>query len=196
MAEEQPHLVLLGGPNGSGKSTTAPALLAGTLGVQEFVNADVIAQGLSSFRPDRVAMQAGRIMLGRLHELANRRVNFAFESTLASKSFCPWIAGLRQTGYLFHLVFLWLQDPEMAIARVLERVQLGGHDVPAEAIRRRYRIGLRNFFELYQPMADTWRAYDNSNKLGPRLIASGLVGAPPTICDPDTWGLILRAAER
>src|SRR2546428_153844 len=108
MEVEQPNLIVLAGPNGAGKSTAAPALLPGTLGVVEFVNADVIAQGLSAFQPERTALEAGRIMLGRLRQLADQRVNFAFETTLAGRRFAPWIADLRQSGYVFHLVYLWL----------------------------------------------------------------------------------------
>src|SRR5690242_2160339 len=99
MSEEQPRMVLLAGPNGAGKSTAAPLLLAGTLQVMEYVNADVIAQGLSAFQPERVAVQAGRIVLQRLRDLADRRTSFAFESTLAGRSFAPWIRDLRNTGY-------------------------------------------------------------------------------------------------
>src|SRR5947207_2743721 len=111
MATDRPHLVVIAGPNGAGKSTSAPAILTGALGVDEFVNTDVIARGLSAFYPERVAIEAGRVMLDRVHQLAKDRVNFAFETTLASKSFAPWIADLRRTGYIFHLVYLWLPAP-------------------------------------------------------------------------------------
>lgn len=99
MSEPSPSVVILAGPNGAGKSTVAPALLQGALAVDEFVNADVIAQGLSAFEPDRVAIAAGRIMLARLNELAAQRVDFGFETTLATRSFAPWLRGLRQSGY-------------------------------------------------------------------------------------------------
>ncbi|XWK86374.1 MAG: zeta toxin family protein [Phormidium sp.] len=111
-----PNLIVIAGPNGAGKSTVAPALLQGILRVNEFVNADAIAQGLSAFAPERVAFQAGRIMLERLQQLANQQVNFAFETTLASRTFAPWIANLQQTGYLFNLIFMWLPSAEIAIA--------------------------------------------------------------------------------
>ncbi|MBD3562297.1 AAA family ATPase, partial [Planktothrix sp. FACHB-1355] len=133
-----PNLIVIAGPNGAGKSTVAPILLQETLGVNEFVNADAIAQGLSAFAPEAVAFQAGRIMLERLQQLANQRANFAFETTLASRTFAPWIANLRQAGYVFYLLFLWLPSPEVAIARVQQRVREGGHNVPEETIRRRY----------------------------------------------------------
>ncbi|MEQ8958229.1 MAG: zeta toxin family protein [Coleofasciculus sp. C2-GNP5-27] len=187
MVEEHPHLIVIAGPNGAGKSTSAPALLPVTLGVTEYVNADTIAQGLSAFAPERAAFRAGRIMLERLQQLANERVNFAFETTLASRSFAPWIANLRQNGYRFHLFFLGLPNPELAIARVQERVSLGGHDVPEETIRRRYHAGIRNFFQLYRPLADSWFFYDNASMEVPRLLAAGEREDSVYVAQPLIW---------
>lgn len=186
----KPHVIIIAGPNGAGKSTTAPMLLKGTLGVTEFVNADVIAQGLSAFQPESAAFHAGRVMLERLHYLAKERVNFAFETTLASRSFAPWIEKLKQSGYTFHLVFLWLPNADFAVARVAERVRLGGHDVPEETIRRRYNKGIENFFRLYRPLADSWRMYDNSEPSWPRIFADGREETNETIYDSKTWSLI------
>jgi predicted ABC-type ATPase len=135
---EMPHIVVVAGPNGAGKSTAAPYLLRDTLEVTEFINADTIAAGLSAFRPESVAVAAGRIMLQRMHQLAADRMNFAFETTLASRSHAPWLTRLRADGYRVHLLFLWLRSPQLAIDRVAERVPLGGHDVPAVVVRRRY----------------------------------------------------------
>jgi predicted ABC-type ATPase len=168
MAESSPNVVVLAGPNGAGKSTSAPSILKDALGVDEFVNADAIAQGLSGFAPERAGLAAGRIMLARLRELARQR-----SSSLASRSFAPWIADLMRTGYQFHLVFLWLPHPDIAVARVAARVRTGGHDVPEETIRRRYEAGQSNFFRLYQPMATTWEFWDNSTESGLTPIASG-----------------------
>jgi len=190
MSEKNPHVIVIAGPNGAGKSTTAPMLLKGTLGVTEFVNADVIAQGLSAFQPERAAFHAGRVMLERLHFLAKERVDFAFETTLASRSFAPWIAKLKQSGYTFHLVFLWLPSTDFAVARVAERVRMGGHHVPEETIRRRYNKGIENFFRLYRPLSVTWRLYDNSEPSWPRIVADGRGDANETIYDPKTWSLI------
>lgn len=173
MIQQLPHIIVIAGPNGSGKSTTAPSLLKGALGVTEFVNADTIAQGLSAFKPEGAAFYAGRIMLKRIHYLAKERMDFAFETTLASRTYAPWITELKQNGYIFHLVFLWLPSEEFAIARVAERVRLGGHNVPEEIIRRRYNKGISNFFRLYKPLADTWSFYDNSVAGSPKLLASG-----------------------
>src|SRR5436853_4394775 len=156
MSESSPKLILLAGPNGAGKSTLAPFLLRDTLGIVEYVNADTLALGLSAFQPEGVAMQAGRIMLKRLHELAAERADFAFESTLASRSYAGWINRIRRDGYSLHLLFLWLRSPEIAIERVKERMRMGGHDVPEEVIRRRYHRGIHNLFEIYQSLAQTW----------------------------------------
>ncbi len=196
MESGRPHLVVLAGPNGAGKSTAAPALLESTLGVAEFVNADVIAQGLSAFHPERAALKAGRVMLERLRQLASRRATFAFETTLASRTFAPWIAELRRSdSYAFHLLFLWLSSPEVAVARVRERARMGGHDVPELTIHRRYRGGLRNFFWLYRPLADSWRLYDNSERAGPRLVAAGRGEETDQIADAAAWDAIVRGGR-
>jgi predicted ABC-type ATPase len=168
-----PHIVILAGPNGAGKSTTAPILLRDTLAVEEFVNADAIAQGLSAFAPERVALPAGRIMLNRLRELAKLRANFAFETTLASRSFAGWLKSLQPIGYRTHLVFLSLPSVQFAIHRVAARVKLGGHDIPSAIIIRRFHAGLINLFQLYMPIVSSWGIYDNSRPGYPIPIASG-----------------------
>jgi predicted ABC-type ATPase len=182
-----PSIVVLGGPNGAGKTTVSRAVLGKVLGLAEFVNADIIAQGLSGFDPERAAFAAGRIMLARLRELAAERADFAFETTLASRTFAPWLADLRRTGYRVHLVFVFLRTPELAVRRVRSRIRQGGHSVPPEVIRRRYQRGIANFLGLYLPLADAWHVYDNSTPDGARIIASSLAGAPPTVDDPATW---------
>lgn len=192
MSAKSPVVVVLAGPNGAGKSTTAPTLLKGTLGVTEFVNPDVIARGLSAFEPEHTAMAAGRIMLRRIRDMAGTRTNFAFETTLASRSFAPWLARLRSTGYRVHVLFLWLPSADMAVARVTDRVKMGGHHVPEDQVRRRYVAGLRNFFRLYQPLATTWRLYDNSGSPPPRLIARGRGSHVTKIVDSRIWAGIAR----
>jgi predicted ABC-type ATPase len=187
MGESAPNVVVLAGPNGAGKSTSAEAILKGALGVDEFVNADVIARGLSGFEPERAALAAGRIMLARLHDLAGQRTSFAFETTLASRTFAPWLADVIETGYQFHLVFLWLPNADMAVARVAARVREGGHNVPEDTIRRRYDAGLRNFFRLYQPMATTWEFWDNSGEPARTPIASGAGSATLNVSDGLIW---------
>jgi predicted ABC-type ATPase len=193
----RPKVVVLAGPNGAGKSTAAPRLLKGTLGVDEFVNADVIARGLSAFAPERASMAAGRIMMRRLRELAAARRNFAFETTLASRSFASWLNKLRTQRYLVVLVFLWLPSEEMAVQRVAERVRAGGHDVPESIVRRRYRAGIRNFFALFRPLADAWQVIDNSAIDSPRVVATGKVGQEVVVKDAAVWNRIQRdCAER
>jgi len=187
MPNDPPIVAVIAGPNGAGKSTTAPGLLAGVLGVAEFVNADVIARGLSAFDPEGAAIEAGRVMLTRLKELAASRASFAFETTLASKTFAPWIRRLCAIGYEFHLVFLYLPSAEMAMERVADRVRSGGHHVSDEVVRRRYRGGIRNFFRLYRPLATRWRFYDNSDRSGPRLIAAGIGANETQVAIPEAW---------
>ena len=193
---KRPSVVVLAGPNGAGKSTAAPALLKGALGVTEFVDPDTIARGLSAFQPERVALSAGRIMLIRLKELAAQRVSFAFETTLASRMFARWLPELRQGGYRVHMIFLWLPSADLAVARVTDRVRMGGHHVPEETVRRRYAAGLRNFFSLYRPLANSWRIYDNSEGAAPRLIARGRAGRVSRVADEDVWARIISEVER
>lgn len=191
-----PVVVVLAGPNGAGKTTTSRAVLQGALDVQEFVNADTIAVGLSAFNPEAAAMAAGRIMLARLQALAEQRASFAFETTLASRSFAPWLQQRRAEGYRFHLIFLSLPSPELAIARVRERVQRGGHHVPEEVVRRRYAGGLRNFFTLYRPIADSWQLYDNTDRQHRRLVAEREVGDQiETIHDQASWNHLLERSR-
>ena len=191
---DHPHIVVLAGPNGAGKSTVAPNLLRGTLGVTEFVNADTIASGLSAFSPESVALQAGRMTLARLHQLAADRATFAFETTLASRTFAPWLRTLMQADYTFDLMFLWLPSPDMAIARVQERVRMGGHYVPDEVIRRRYNRGLRNFFDLYRPLATRWQVFDSSSRRRAVLIAKGCGTNIEKINRKAIWEQVLRSA--
>ncbi len=179
-----PNLVLLAGPNGSGKSTAAPLLLHGELQVTEFVNADTIARGLSAYSPEGVSIEAGKVMLRRLRDLAARRVPFGFETTLASRSFAPWIRGEIRNGYQFRLVFLWLDPVELCLARVRLRRQSGGHDVPEATVRRRHSAGIMNFFSLYRPLASSWRFYTNQGH--PSLVAEGR-GPTVIVHQPAAW---------
>lgn len=183
---ENPVVIIIGGPNGAGKSTIAPDILNAELGIAEFVNADVIAKGLSAFAPERSAIQAGRIMLHRLDELAAQRANFAFETTLASRSFAPWVGKLVSTGYEFRLVFVSLPDADLSVARVATRVAEGGHDVPEETIRRRFAAGHSNFFKLYRPLATSWRMYDNALRTR-RLVATGSRDQTAVVHERGIW---------
>ena len=187
MSDVNPQVIIIAGPNGAGKSTLAPFLLRDTFGLLEYVNADTIALGLSAFNSENAAFEAGRVMLTRLHDLAGKRESFAFESTLASRSYVPWISTLKQQGYSFHLLFLWLHDVDLAIHRVRERVSAGGHDVPENIIRRRYQRGVQNFFRMYQPLADTWVVYDNSVSGTSLLIARGSYNNETLAYQPALW---------
>ena len=191
-----PNLVVIAGPNGSGKSTTAPKLLRDTLRVNEFINADVIAGGLSAFAPERVAFPAGRIMLRRMHELATSRADFALESTLSSHSLAPWIARLQADDYVFHLIYLWLSSADLAVQRVAERVRQGGHDVPAATVRRRYWRSLSNFFNIYRPIANSWLMLDNSTVDAPKPIAWRNVGGPIQIVKSGPWDSLRGEYEK
>jgi predicted ABC-type ATPase len=186
-----PRVVVIAGPNGAAKSTTAPALLRDTLGITAFVNADEIARGLSAFDVERVALQAGRIMLRRLHELADEGADFAFETTLASRIFAGFLQEIRPRGYEADLLYLWLPSPDLAVGRVRERVRLGGQHIPEDDIRHRYHRSLRNVFHLYRPVLDRWRMYDNHDSAATRLIAFGGADAE-TVIDAATWAAITQ----
>jgi len=187
MAPRTPLVVVPAGPNGAGKSTSAARLLRGALAVDEFVNADTIAQGLSAYRPEAAAVTAGRVMLERLRFLARERRDFAFETTLAGRGHARWLRERRSSGYRAHLIFLSLPDPDLAVARVAERVSQGGHHVPEDVVRRRFRAGLKNLLACYPGAVDSWQVYDNAELAGPRLIASRAAGMPPAIVDPSAW---------
>ena len=194
-APAHPLVVVVAGPNGAGKSTTAPELLGQALKVHEFVNADAIALGLSGLRPESVAFAAGRVMLARIKVLAARRANFAFETTLASRTFAPWLDKLRESGYRAHLIFLSLPHVDLALERVKERVQLGGHNVPPDVVRRRFVGGLRNFFSLYRRRVDSWHLLDNSPIGAPSMIASQLPGQSAKIENPAAWENLLERIQ-
>ena len=168
MPPEQPYFVILAGPNGAGKTSAAVALLR-VLHIDEYVNADVIAQGFSMLRADTMAVTAGRLALKRMRQLLDKQISFAFETTLASHTIARLIAQARSRDYRIALIFLALASPALAKARVARRVELGGHHVPEEIIERRFQRGLHNFFEHYWHQVDEWRFYDNSD--GSELLA-------------------------
>jgi predicted ABC-type ATPase len=156
------NLYVISGCNGAGKTTASYSVLPDMLNCKEFVNADEIAKGLSPFQPDKVAIEAGRIMLTRIKDLIKHNVDFAFETTLASKSYAPFIREAQLKGYFVTLVFFWLNSPELAIERVKTRVNSGGHDIPENVINRRYWAGISNLSKLYVPISDYWLIIDNS----------------------------------
>ena len=187
-----PNVVILAGPNGAGKSTAAPRVVADLLAVGAFVNADTIARGLSAFDSESVAFQAGRIMLERLKELAAQRANFAFETTLASRTFAPFLRQLRASGYQVELVYVWLPSADMCVQRVRSRFRSGGHFVEEEIVRRRYERSLKNFFGLYQRLADDWQVYENANGREAHRVAEGRFAQTDIVHDPEMWALMMQ----
>lgn len=196
MSETSPQIIVIAGPNGAGKTSLAPFLLHDLYGRCPFVNADAIASGLSAFEPESVAIEAARVMLDRLHQLSEGRENFAFESTLAARSFAPWLSRLRQQGYELHLLFVWLRSVDLAIERVAERVRRGGHHIPSQELRRRYKRGIINLFDLYMPLADTWAIYDNSDRDKAALVATGVGKGRPRVSRADLWQMLLEYRDQ
>lgn len=165
-------LYIIAGCNGAGKTTASYTILPEMLGCREFVNADEIARGLSPFNPESVALQAGRLMIERVMYLMKEGLDFAFETTLATRSYVKLIKKAQDAGYFVTLLFFSLPTAEQAIRRVARRVAQGGHNIPTDVILRRYDAGLRNFFQLYTPVVDFWALYDN-NTCPTSRIASG-----------------------
>lgn len=165
-------ILIIAGPNGAGKTTFASEFLPHEAGCPEFVNADLIADGLSPFRPGHAAIAAGRVMLHRLRELVATGESFAFETTLASRSTLEMIPSWQATGYRVELYFLRLPDPEFAIRRVARRVQHGGHHIPADTIRRRFYRGLENLQQHYLGLVDEWFIFDAAQTPA-RVLAHG-----------------------
>lgn len=157
-----PKLYIISGCNGAGKTTASYTVLPDLLECREFVNADEIARGLSPFNPESVAIEAGRLMLGRIEELLAGHTDFAFETTLATRSYTSLVRRAQQQGYHVYLLYFWLETPELAIDRVKMRVTAGGHNIAEDVIRRRYKSGIKNLFNLYLPICDYWMIVNNS----------------------------------
>ncbi|MFM7276936.1 MAG: zeta toxin family protein [Microcystis aeruginosa] len=185
---------LIAGPNGSGKTTVAKKILPNFLGVIDYVNADEIAAGLSPFNPESVAIQAGRLMLEKLVTLKCQGIDFAFESTLASRNFARFLSDCQSSGYRLNLIYFWLQSPQLALERVHRRVASGGHNIPEDVVRRRYERGRINLMQLYLPLCDTWVVYDNSGD-EPHLVAERPFNQQVIIYDSSIWQQITEAAH-
>ena len=165
-------LYIISGCNGAGKTTASYTVLPEILQCKEFINADEIAKGLSPFNPESVAIEAGRLMLQRIEYLLERNETFSIETTLATKTYINLVRRAQEKGYRVHLIFFWLETPELAIQRVAERVSKGGHNIPIDIITRRYVAGISNLFNLFINEVDSWMIYDNSRS--PRtFIAKG-----------------------
>ena len=183
--EDCPRVVIFAGSNGAGKSTHADAILS-ALGIQTFVNADYIARGLSGRNTDAVNFEAGRMMLKRLRQLANAGEDFAFESTLSSRTFAPFLRRLKAQGYSVAIYYFALTSAQLAVRRVKLRVALGGHHVPSDVVKRRFARSLRNFFTMYSPIADEWTLFDNSASSSAQQVASRW-GNELQITDRKVW---------
>lgn len=155
-------ILIIGGPNGAGKTTFATEFLPNEADCPTFINADLIAAGLNPFRPDLAAIQAGRLMLKMILDCVEKKESFAFETTLSGRGYARLIPVWQKEGYLIKLLFLRLPTPEMAIARVRQRVLEGGHNVPEKIVRRRFYSGWNNFQLIYRDMVDDWVVYDSS----------------------------------
>lgn len=180
-----PQALIIAGPNGAGKSTLAARLVPPGI---PFLNADDIAREIA--QPGRSGdIAAGRLLLARLDEMERMRNDFAVETNLASRTLVSRIQRWREAGFEVLLYFVWIPSADAAVQRVAYRVRSGGHNIPEATIRRRYRAGLRLFFDVYQPLVDVWRVYDNSDGAGPSVVARGRVRRR------GTWDLILQEAR-
>lgn len=165
-------ILIIAGPNGAGKTTFASEFLPNEASCPEFVNADLIAAGLSPFQPEKVAIAAGRLMLARIEELVASGKSFAFETTLATRSWLPQIPVWQARGYRVSFYFLSLPDAEFAIQRVERRVSQGGHFIPPDTVHRRFERGLKNLHHGYLDVVDEWLIHDSS-VYPPRLLQRG-----------------------
>ena len=157
-----PRLFIISGCNGSGKTTATYAILPEILGCSEFVNSDEFAKSLAPFNPEKAYVGASRFMLLKMKSLLGRNADFGIETTLATRSLMKLIKEAKAKGYYVTILYLWLNSPELAIARVRSRVEAGGHNIKEETIRRRYHVGLHYLFREFMPLCDRWVLYDNS----------------------------------
>lgn len=162
MKKRKPRCIIIAGPNGAGKTTFARQFLTEAQGIRHFVNADLIASGLSPLHPELAARAAGRLLLSELDRLIRTQGSFALESTLSGRTYVDLLQRMKRAGYRVEMVFLRLESTELAIKRVAHRVKQGGHHVPEVDVRRRYERGWPNFVALYRPLADAWAVYENS----------------------------------
>lgn len=188
----QPRFLVMAGPNGAGKSTCVGHFLPPGV---PFINADEIAKTLTDHQTQEADVRAARIALEKMDESEARHESFATETTLASRTLASRASRLQRQGYFFHLVYIWSPSPEFSVGRVASRVQRGGHNIPEDTIRRRWLAGLKNFFSLYQPIADQWDVIDNTSLGAPRRIATGLRGETTEILDWANWDFIRRRAN-
>lgn len=188
-----PTLFIISGCNGAGKTTASYTLLPEMLECRQYVNSDEFAKGLSPFDPGSVSVQASRLMLLRIRYLLRRKEDFSIETTLATRSLLKMITEAQAEGYSVTLLYFWLNSPDLAVARVKARVAAGGHNIPEETVRRRYRVGLGYFFRDYAPICDRWILADNS-EVPFRVIAEGARDEITVIKDHETFNRIRESA--
>jgi predicted ABC-type ATPase len=188
-----PSLYIIAGPNGAGKTTFAREWLATRIDWEDFLNADIIAAEMSPDSPESVAIPAGRLMLERLYDRADRKVDFAVETTLAGLSYVKIIKRLSARGHKAHLAFLWVREVDFSIARVAKRVSEGGHNIPQDVIRRRFNLGIRHLFKTYRPLLTSWQLYDNADEL--RILIAEEVDGELTIYEQSRYEEILAMIE-
>lgn len=176
------------GPNGAGKTTFAREFLPYYAKCPNFVNADMIALGLSPFEPRTAAIKAGKLVLSRIHDFAASGADFGFETTLSGKTLVNLLRRLKAAGYKLHIFFLWVPEPRLSLVRIKDRVATGGHHVPSEDVERRFGRSISNFFKLYKPLADSWMVFNNAGSR-PVLIAKGNNGHKDVI-DAELFGNI------
>jgi predicted ABC-type ATPase len=184
------NMYIIAGPNGSGKTTFAKEFLPEFVDCPNFINADLIAMGLSPFLPEQVAIKAGKLVLEQINELSNRDLDFAFETTLSEKTYLKLFKELKNRGYKLHFFFLWVPHSALSIARIKNRVSDGGHNVPDEDVIRRFSRSIVNFFEYYLNLSDSWLFFDNSG-IKPELIAKSK-GKSVNIINKDKLDGILK----
>lgn len=158
------EVYIIAGPNGAGKTTFAKTFLPEYAKCDRFINADLIAAGLSPFSPQQVAIKSGKLVLEQIKEYRKAGVNFGFETTMSGVTYLKHIKALKEAGYKIHIFFLWLPTAQLAINRVKCRVKEGGHDVPIADIKRRFNRNVEKFFNEYRPLADEWMLFNNANK--------------------------------
>ena len=188
-----PKLYIISGCNGAGKTTASYTLLPEMLECSQFVNSDEFAKGLSPFNPEQASIQASRYMLLKIRYLFARKEDFGIETTLATRTLLTMIAMAQKEGYSVTLMYFWLDSPDLAVARVKARVAAGGHNIPEETVRRRYRVGISYFFKDYIPLCDRWILADNS-KVPFRVIAEGSKNDIINIKDEKTYEKIRKSA--
>lgn len=187
------NLYIIAGCNGAGKTTASYTILPEILECKEFVNADIIAAGLSPFNVEGVALEAGRIMLSRIHKLIEEKADFAFETTLATRSYVSLIKEARAKGYKIVLVYFWLDSPDQAIKRVAKRVAKRGHYIPDDIVIRRYYRGLYNLIHLYTPIGDRWVILDNMKLVPQPIVKRDEFGE--TVFNDELWDIIKRQSD-